>query len=72
MRVLHLLHSLRRGGLERVVVSVANGLSRRGLTQGVCCLHQAGPLIEALAPEVCRETRRSPRPAQESGARGRR
>ena len=52
MRVLHLLHSLRHGGLERVVVSVANGLSRRGLTQGVCCLHQAGPLIEALAPEV--------------------
>ncbi len=52
MRVLHLLHSLRRGGLERVVVSVANGLSRRGLPQGVCCLHAAGPLIESLDAEV--------------------
>ena len=52
MRVLHLLHSLRRGGLERVVVSVANGLSRRGLEQGVCCLHEAGPLIECLDADV--------------------
>ena len=52
MRVLHLLHSLRRGGLERVVVSVANGLGRRGMSQGVCCLHDAGPLIEALDPHV--------------------
>ncbi|MCP4247760.1 MAG: glycosyltransferase [bacterium] len=54
MRVLHLLHSLRRGGLERVVVEVANGLARRGLVQGVCCLHQAGPLIDALDPAVDR------------------
>lgn len=54
MRVLHLLHSLRRGGLERVVVAVANGLTRRGLVQGVCCLHQAGPLIDALDPAVDR------------------
>lgn len=52
MRVLHLLHSLRRGGLERVVVSVANGLSRRGLEQGVCCLHEAGPLVECLDADV--------------------
>ncbi|MHC4609280.1 MAG: glycosyltransferase, partial [Planctomycetota bacterium] len=52
MRVLHLLHSLRRGGLERVVASVANGLQRRGLTQGLCCLHEAGPLIGALDPRI--------------------
>ncbi|HUU83605.1 MAG TPA: glycosyltransferase family 4 protein [Phycisphaerae bacterium] len=52
MRVLHLLHSLRRGGLERVVVSVANGLSRRGIGQGVCCLHEAGPLIDCLDDDV--------------------
>ncbi len=54
MRVLHLLHSLRRGGLERVVVTVANGLARRGVSQGVCCLHDAGPLIDALDPAVSR------------------
>lgn len=52
MRVLHLLHSLRCGGLERVVVSVANGLSRRGPKQGVCCLHEGGPLIGDLDSAV--------------------
>jgi len=54
MRVLHLLHSLRRGGLERVVVSVANGLNRRRVPQGVCCLHGPGPLLGALDPDVAR------------------
>ncbi len=52
MRVLHLLHSLRRGGLERVVVSVANGLSRRGVPQAIGCLHEAGPLVDGLDPGV--------------------
>ena len=52
MRILHLLHSLRRGGLERVVASVANGLTRRGWAQAVCCLHDAGPLLEELEPGV--------------------
>lgn len=52
MRVLHLVHSLDCGGLERIVVSLANGLNRRGLPQGVCCLHEAGPLGKALDPRV--------------------
>lgn len=52
MRVLHILHSLSMGGLERVVVSVANGLARRGMPQAVCCLHDRGCLLEHLDPDV--------------------
>jgi glycosyltransferase involved in cell wall biosynthesis len=52
MRVLHLVHSLGCGGLERVVVSLANGLTRRGLPQAVCCLHEVGPLARKLDPDV--------------------
>ncbi|MFQ5489383.1 MAG: glycosyltransferase [Phycisphaerae bacterium] len=52
MRVLHVLHSLTMGGLERVVVSVANGLARRGLPQAVCCLHDRGCLLNHLDKNI--------------------
>jgi glycosyltransferase involved in cell wall biosynthesis len=52
LSTLHVLDSLHIGGLERVVVSLANGLQQRGLPQTVCCLRQAGPLARELGADV--------------------
>lgn len=51
-RVLHVIHSLRRGGLERVLIAVANGLNKRGFRQAICCQHELGALRDAVDSEV--------------------
>lgn len=51
-RVLHVIHSLRRGGLERVLIAVANGLTKRGIPQAICCQHELGALRDAVDSEV--------------------
>ena len=51
-RVLHVIHSLRCGGLERILIAVANGLSRRGCPQAICCQHERGALGDAVEAEV--------------------
>lgn len=38
MKILHVIHSLRNGGAERIVVDLAKGLSQRGLVTQVCTL----------------------------------
>ena len=52
MRVLHVMDSLSCGGLETVVVNVANGLQRRGHGQFICCLRESGALSRRLDDEV--------------------
>jgi glycosyltransferase involved in cell wall biosynthesis len=51
-RILHLIDSLRIGGMERVFVSLANGLEERGWSQTVCCLRRAGPPAQDLSKNV--------------------
>ncbi|UCG33055.1 MAG: glycosyltransferase family 4 protein [Phycisphaerales bacterium] len=51
-KILHLVHSLPIAGMERVLVSLANGLQKRGWPQTVCCLRQTGALAESLSPQV--------------------
>jgi len=51
-RVLHVIHSLRRGGLERVLIAVANGLAQRGVPQAICCQHELGALRDAVDSAV--------------------
>ena len=48
MRVLHLVETLERGGLERIVVDLARAQKEAGHHVAVCCLFRAG----ALAPEL--------------------
>jgi glycosyltransferase involved in cell wall biosynthesis len=48
MRVLHLVETLERGGLERIVVDLARAQKEAGHDVAVCCLFWAG----ALAPEL--------------------
>ncbi len=52
MRVMHLVHSMTTGGIERILVSTANGLSQRGCPQSICCLHEGVDLLADLLPEV--------------------
>ncbi|VVS94006.1 glycosyltransferase [Desulfoluna spongiiphila] len=47
-RVLHVVLSLEIGGAERIVSSLVEGGDASGITHGVCCLDQKGPLAEAL------------------------
>jgi glycosyltransferase involved in cell wall biosynthesis len=51
-RILHVVHSLPIAGMERIVVTLANGLEKRGWPQTLCCLRQAGALAESLSPQV--------------------
>lgn len=52
LKILHVLDSLAVGGLERVVLEVANGLDCAEFQQTVCCLSRAGALAAQLRPEV--------------------
>jgi len=47
--VLHIVHSLEIGGLERVVVSLVNRLDRASFEPSVCCVRVAGELAANLA-----------------------
>lgn len=48
LRIALILSELRPGGMERVVVQLANGLKARGLPTLVICLQNEGPLAEEL------------------------
>ena len=50
--ILHVVDSLNVGGMERVVMTLANRLQQRGWPQTVCCLRQAGTLAQSLSGEV--------------------
>ena len=47
-----MIHSLRCGGLERVLIALANGLSKRGVPQAICCQHELGALGDAVDSDV--------------------
>lgn len=47
MRILHIVHSLNTGGLERVVVDLAVYLKRKGSDQAICCLADRGNLAKS-------------------------
>jgi glycosyltransferase involved in cell wall biosynthesis len=47
-RILLVTYSLDLGGLERMVVSLANGLDPREFEARVCCIAHAGPLARSL------------------------
>lgn len=46
LRILHIVHSLEIGGLERVVVDLAASFQARGHRTAICCLADGGPLAE--------------------------
>jgi len=47
--ILHVVYSLEIGGLERVVVSLANRLDREAFQPSVCCIRRSGELAGNLA-----------------------
>ncbi len=51
-RVLHVIHGMRRGGLETGVLNLAHGLPRAEFTQGICCLAERGELADRLPKDV--------------------
>ncbi|MFN0087440.1 MAG: glycosyltransferase [Blastocatellia bacterium] len=52
IRILHVLDSLAVGGMERVVIDVANLLDPDRFEQAVCCLSRRGEAARLLRPEV--------------------
>lgn len=52
MRVMHVLHGLDAGGMERVTVQLATGLARRDHAQAICCLRHRGILAAELPADV--------------------
>ena len=52
IKILHVLDSLNVGGMERVVINVANGLDPARFAQSVCCISRAGAAAHTLRPEV--------------------
>ena len=46
IRILHIVHSLNIGGLERVVINLAKGLLEKGHQPVICCLSEKGRLSE--------------------------
>jgi glycosyltransferase involved in cell wall biosynthesis len=51
MRVLHVVESLARGGLERVVADLCVGQREKGLQVSVLCLYAKGPLADELSAD---------------------
>jgi len=54
IKILHVLDSLNVGGMERVVINVANGLDPARFDQAVCCISRLGTAAHQLADHVGR------------------
>ncbi len=52
VKILHVIDSLGVGGMERVVIDVANGLEPDGFQQTVCCLSRKGEFAQLLSERV--------------------
>jgi glycosyltransferase involved in cell wall biosynthesis len=52
IRVLHVVHSLRAGGMENGVVNGVRALQGRGFAFTICCLTESGAFAQRLPPEV--------------------
>ncbi len=52
VKILHILDSLGMGGMERVVIDVANGLDRNRFSQSVCCISKVGEAAKFLHADV--------------------
>jgi len=52
IKVLHVIDSLGVGGMERVVIDVANGLDAERFTQAVCCISRRGEAAKFLRDDV--------------------
>lgn len=52
LKILHVIDSLGIGGMERVVIDVANGLDAEKFEQAVCCLSRRGEAADQLRGDV--------------------
>ena len=52
MRVLNLVDHLHHGGVQRMAVNVANGLSENGIESHLCSILDQGDLSSLVSPEV--------------------
>lgn len=52
IRILHVVHGLPRGGLERGVVNLCNRLPPSEFFQAVCCLDIRGEMADLLGPRI--------------------
>lgn len=52
IRVMHILHTLGIGGLEKGVVNLANKLNSKGFEISICCLEASGVFESRLSPGV--------------------
>ncbi len=52
LKILHVIDSLGIGGMERVVIDVANGLDPARFEQVVCCISRRGEAADQLRDEV--------------------
>ena len=48
MRILHVIHSLTRGGLENGVVNLVNRLPGPDFEQAICCLYKSGEMEDRI------------------------
>lgn len=53
IKILHVIDSLDVGGMERIVIDVANGLDPARFEQSVCCLSRRGEMADMLREGVC-------------------
>ena len=52
IKILHVIDSLGWGGMERVVIDVANGLDRAQFEQTICCISRRGEAAGLLRDDV--------------------
>jgi sugar transferase (PEP-CTERM/EpsH1 system associated) len=52
IRIFHVLHSLRTGGLENGVINLINELNSNRFDHVICCIDSSGPMAERLARPV--------------------
>ncbi len=51
-KVLHILHSLRVGGLENGVINLINRMDGAGFEHEICCIDESGPMAERLQKSI--------------------
>ena len=52
LRILHILHTLRVGGLENGVVNLVNRLDPERFEHAICCVDASGPMAERIVRPV--------------------
>lgn len=52
IKILHIIHSLKIGGLENGVINLINHLDDARFENAICCIHSSGPMAERLKKPI--------------------